>query len=75
MIIKRLGEHFQVHISHTRCEIDMRLLLDINRKSYMESPNTPLDLTLSEIERSKSRSPRFQRLISRYGATLGSMYY
>ena len=35
---------------------------------YMESPTAPLDLTLGDLERSKSRSPRFQSLISRSGA-------
>ena len=33
----------------------------------------PSDLTLSELERSKSRSPRFQSLISRNGTELGPM--
>ena len=28
-------------------------LIDINRKSYMQSPNAPLDLTLSNPEGSK----------------------
>ena len=46
----------------------MWLLLDINRNSYIESPTAPLDLTLSDLERSKSRSPRFQSLISPNGA-------
>ncbi len=39
----------------------------------MESATAPLDLTLGDLERSKSRSPRFQSLISRYGAKLGHM--
>ncbi len=34
---------------------------------------TPSHLTLSDLERSKSRSLRFQRLISRKGAELGPM--
>ncbi len=37
----------------------------------MESPTAPLDLTLSDLERSKSRSPRFQSLIAANGAKLG----
>ncbi len=32
-----------------------------NRKSYMGSPTAPLDSTLSDLERSNSRSPRFWR--------------
>ncbi len=39
----------------------------------MESATAPLDLTLGDLERSKSRSPRFQSLISHYGAILGPM--
>ena len=39
----------------------------------MESPTEPLDLTLSDIERSNSRSLRFHSLISRNGATLDPM--
>ncbi len=35
------------------------LVLDTNRNSYMESPTKPLDLTLSDLERSKSGSPKF----------------
>ena len=49
------------------------VLLHINRNSYMESPTAPLDLTLGDFERSKSRSPRFQNVISRNGAILGPM--
>ena len=37
----------------------------------MGSPMTPSHLTLSDFERSKSRSPGFQSLISRKGAMLG----
>ncbi len=39
----------------------------------MESPTAQLDLTLSDLERSKSRSPTFQSLIFRNGAKLGPM--
>ncbi len=42
-----------------------------NRKSYMGSPMAPLDLTLSALERSNSRSLSFQSLISRKRAELG----
>ncbi len=31
-------------------EIDMRLLLSTNRKSYMGSPAAPLGLTFSDLE-------------------------
>ncbi len=50
----------------------MWLLLDMNRNSYMESPTAPLDLTLSKVERSKSRSPRIQSLISLYISRTGA---
>ena len=39
----------------------------------MTTPMTQSLLTLSDLERSKSRSLRFQRLISRKGAELGPM--
>ncbi len=39
----------------------------------MPSLITPSRLTLSDLERSKSRSLRFQSLISRKGAELGPM--
>ena len=54
-----------MHMSLKRLEIDMWLLLLINWKSYMESQTAPLDLTLSDLERSKSRSLRFQSYISK----------
>ncbi len=47
------------------------LLLNINRKPYGESNGT--NLTLSDLEMSKSRSRRLQTLISRNGAQLGPM--
>ena len=46
----------------------MWLLLDINMNLYMERLTEPLDLTLGDLERSKSRSPRFQSLVSHNGA-------
>ena len=39
----------------------------------MGSPMAPSHLTLSDLERSNSRSPRFRSLISRKGAYLGPM--
>ncbi len=47
--------------------------LTINRKSYMASLITPSLWTLSDLERSKSKSFRFQSLISRKGADYGRM--
>ena len=47
------------------------LLLAINRKPYLDSLMTPSLLTLGDLERSKSRSLRFQSLISRKAAELG----
>ncbi len=49
------------------------LLLNINRKPCMGSPMVPSHLTLSDLERSKSRSLRFQSLIFWKGAELGPM--
>ncbi len=72
---KRWGENFQVHISPKRREIDMWILLDFNRNSYMESPTAPLHLTLSNLQKSNSRSLTFQSLLSRNGAELGLSYY
>ncbi len=51
----------------------MLLLLGTNRKSHMGSPTAPLNLTLSDLERSNSRSPKFGSLITRKGAYLGHM--
>ncbi len=39
----------------------------------MQSPTAPLDLTLSELERTTSMSPRFQSPLSRNGAKLSPM--
>ncbi len=41
------------------------LLWNINRKPFMGSPMALSNLTLSDLERSKSRSPNFWNLISR----------
>ena len=41
------------------------MLLLTYRKQYMGSPVIPSDLTLSDIERSNSRSLRLRRHISR----------
>ena len=40
----------------------------------MANPMTPSLLTFSDIERSKTRSLRFQILISRKGTELGPMF-
>ncbi len=49
------------------------LLLNINRKPYVGSPMTLPHLTLSDLERSNSKSPKFRSLISHKGAELGPM--
>ncbi len=56
-----------------RSRVTPMLLLNINRKPYRASLMTPSLLTLSDLERSKSRSVRFQSLISRKGAELDPM--
>ncbi len=47
------------------------LLFDTTRKPYMGSPITPSHLILNDLERSKSRSLRFQSLIFIIVAKLG----
>ena len=46
------------------------MLLNIDRKPYVGSPIAPIHLTLSDLERSKSRSLRFGSLIYCKGAEL-----
>ena len=67
LLIRDRRKHFNIFwvaITATckRWEIDMWLLIYLNRKPYMENPMTPSHLTLSDLERSKSRSLRFQAL-------------
>ncbi len=59
---------FRSLISCEGAELGHMLLLNINRKAYMESPMTSLDLIRSDLERSKSRSLKFSSSISREGA-------
>ncbi len=59
--------------SRKGAELGPILLVTINRKPYMASPMTPSLLTLSDLERSESRSLRCQSLIARKGAKLGSI--
>ncbi len=47
---KRHENIFRMTITPNRCELDMWLPLDTNRKSYMGSPTAPLHLTLSDLE-------------------------
>ncbi len=49
------------------------LVLNINKKEFMGSPMAMWHLTLDDLERSKSRSLRFESLISRKGGVLGHM--
>ncbi len=49
----------------------MWLLLDTNRKASTGSPTAPLDLTLGDLERSKSRPLRFQNRVCYTGAKIG----
>ncbi len=48
------------------------LLSTINRKLYMRRPSVPSHLTVNDLEMSNSKSPTFQRLISRKAAKLGN---
>ncbi len=62
-ILGRIGENnsliFQpLYISRKGVALGYIILLNI-RKSYMGSPATPSDLTLSDFENSDSRSIRF----------------
>ncbi len=49
----------------------MWLLLDTNMNSYMGGLTEPLDLTLSDLQRSNLKSLEFGRPISQKGAELG----
>ncbi len=48
-----------IHVSCKGAELGHMLLLNINSKAYKESPMTLSHLTLSDLERSKSRSLKF----------------
>ena len=50
---------FQILISRKGALLGPKLLLNINRKSYMKESNGTVNLTLSDIESSNSRSPNF----------------
>ena len=62
---------FRSLISRKGAQVGPMLLLNINRKPYMESPMAPSHLTLSDLERSKSRSFRFRSFISCKRVELG----
>ncbi len=51
-------------ISHKVAELGHILLLNINRRPHMGNPMTPSHFTLSDLERSNSRSHRFKILVS-----------
>ncbi len=61
------------HIKAKRSEIGVWLLLYTNGKPYMGCSGTPLDLTVSDLEKSKTWSFKFWRLASRKGANLAHM--
>ncbi len=46
-------------LSRKAAQLGPMLLLNINRKPYMKNPIALSHLTLSDLERSKSRLPRF----------------
>ncbi len=77
---KREKKTFWVAVTAKRWETDMRWLvyinrkpyMDINRKPFMGSPMTS-HFTLGNLERSKSRSLRFKNSVSCEGAELGHM--
>ena len=54
----RYRKTFLAAITGRWCKIDMWLLLD-NRNSYMGSPMAPTHSTLSDLEKSKSKSAKF----------------
>ncbi len=56
---KSMSLRFRSLISRKGVQLGPMLLLNINRKPYMESPMAPSHLTLSDLEMSKSRSLRF----------------
>ncbi len=44
-----------------KCKIDIKLLLDTNKKLYMGSPTTPLELALSDLKKSKSNVTQIKK--------------
>ncbi len=58
---------FQSLISRKGAELDPMLVLTINRKPYMASPMALSNLTLTDLEGSKSRSLRFSVVAYLYG--------
>ena len=61
MITFDLGGLERINLmSRKRADLDDMLLLNISRKPYMGSPIILSHLTLSDFERSKSRSLRFE---------------
>ena len=61
---------FQTVISCKRAYLDPMLQLNINGKPYMGNLMAPIDLTLSDIERSKSRSFRYWIIEDRYSVNI-----
>ncbi len=57
---------FRMLISGKGAELGPVLLLDTNRKSYMQSPTAQSHLTLGDLVRSKSRSVRLEGLYVLY---------
>ena len=72
-LIKRYEKRNLAAITAKRWETDMWLLLDTNMKPYMRNQMALSDLTLSDLERSKSKLLRFQSLIWHKGAELRTM--
>ena len=64
---------FQCLISRKGTELGHVLVLSTNRKSHIGSLPVPSHLTLSDLERLKSRSLRFRSRMSDKGADLGHM--
>ena len=59
---------FRSLIACKGAKLGHKLLLNMNRKAYIESPMTSSHMTLSDLETSKSGSLRFRCLISCKGA-------
>ncbi len=63
-LMKHLAK-FRVAVTAKPCEIGIWLILDPKKSQIWGSLIAPLSLTLSDPERSNSRSPRSQCIISR----------
>ncbi len=68
-------QDIQISLPRERPELGHMLVLNANRKINMVSPMASSDLTLRDLERSRSRRLRFWRHVSHMGAALGRLLH